>query len=283
MSLRYRAVKKVTREVKSRTLAQLEEYLKNYKYMVIAELVKVGSAELQTMRKLLRSVAVLKVARNRLVQKAIERVHGTKFDLTGQNLFIFTNKNPFELYLFLQRNKIATEAQAGMIAPKDIVVPEGNTGLAPGPVLSKFSKLKVPTKIVEGSIWIAKDTVVAKQGEVISKDVVELLNLLGIKPIETTLNLRLAYDGKEIIKDIRLDLDEMMKEIKNAQGNALKLALNASLPVVEVMPMLIQRAYQEYLKIAENLVVPEKDILPKNISKAKIIAETLYQRLKDKL
>ena len=170
-----------------------------------------------------------------------------------------------------------------MIAPKDIVVSEGNTGLAPGPVLSKFSKLKVPTRIVEGSIWIAKDTVVAKQGEVISKDVVELLNLLGIKPIETTLNLRFAFDGKAIIKDIRVDLEELTKEIKDAQGNALKLAINASLPITEVMPLLVQRAYQEYLKIAENIVIPEKEMLTKNISKAKLVAEKIYERVKDKL
>jgi len=282
MSLKYRAVKKITREVKAKILAQLEEYLRNYKYLIVAELTKVGSSELHVMRKMLRDFAILKVTRNRLLQKAIERVYGTKLELTGQNLFIFTNKNPFELYLFLQKNKIATEAQPGMIAPKDIIVPEGNTGLSPGPVLSKFSKLKVPTRIVEGSVWIAKDTVVTKKGEVINKDVVELLNLLGIKPIETTLNLRFAFDGKEILKEIRLDLEEVRNEIKSAQDNALKLALGIALPIKEIMPILIQRAYQEYLKIAENIVIPEKEILSKNISKAQIIAEALYQRVKDK-
>jgi len=282
MSLKYRAVKKITREVKAKILAQLEEYLRNYKYLIVAELTKVGSSELHVMRKMLRDFAILKVTRNRLLQKAIERVYGTKLELTGQNLFIFTNKNPFELYLFLQKNKIATEAQPGMIAPKDIIVPEGNTGLSPGPVLSKFSKLKVPTRIVEGSVWIAKDTVVTKKGEVINKDVVELLNLLGIKPIETTLNLRFAFDGKEILKEIRLDLEEVRNEIKSAQDNALKLALGIALPIKEIMPILIQRAYQEYLKIAENIVIPEKEILSKNISKAQIIAEALYQRIKDK-
>ena len=229
MSLRYRAIKKITRQVKARILSELENLLREYKFFLVADLVKIGSSELQAMRRMLRGIAVLKVARNRLVEKAIERVHNTKIELTGQNIFIFTNKNPYELYLFLQKNKILTEAQPGIVAPKDIIVNEGNTGLTPGPVLSKFSKLKVPTRIVEGSVWVAKDTVVAKKGEIISKEVVELLNLLGIKPIETTLNLKFVFDGKSLSREITIDLDKIKEEIMKAHQDSLDLAIQASL------------------------------------------------------
>jgi large subunit ribosomal protein L10 len=283
MSLRYRAVKKITRQVKARILSELENLLRENKFFIVADLVKIGSSELQAMRRMLRGIAVLKVARNRLVEKAIERVHNTKIEFTGQNIFIFTNKNPYELYLFLQKNKILTEAQPGMIAPKDIIVNEGNTGLTPGPVLSKFSKLKVPTKIVEGSVWIAKDTVVAKKGEVISKDVVELLNLLGIKPIETTLNLKFAFDGKSLLKEITIDLDKIREDIKKAHQDSLNLAIQASLPIREVMPILISKAYLDYLKVAESLVLPEKEILERNLVKAESLAKVLYEKIKDKV
>jgi large subunit ribosomal protein L10 len=283
MSLRYRAVKKITRQVKARILSELENLLRENKFFIVADLVKIGSSELQAMRRMLRGIAVLKVARNRLVEKAIERVHNTKIEFTGQNIFIFTNKNPYELYLFLQKNKILTEAQPGMIAPKDIIVNEGNTGLTPGPVLSKFSKLKVPTKIVEGSVWIAKDTVVAKKGEVISKDVVELLNLLGIKPIETTLNLKFAFDGKSLLKEITIDLDKIREDIKKAHQDSLNLAIQVSLPIREVMPILISKAYLDYLKVAESLVLPEKEILERNLVKAESLAKVLYEKIKDKV
>jgi len=283
MSLRYRAIKKITRQVKARILSELENLLREYKFFLVADLVKIGSSELQAMRRMLRGIAVLKVARNRLVEKAIERVHNTKIELTGQNIFIFTNKNPYELYLFLQKNKILTEAQPGIVAPKDIIVNEGNTGLTPGPVLSKFSKLKVPTRIVEGSVWIAKDTVVAKKGEIISKEVVELLNLLGIKPIETTLNLKFVFDGKSLSREITIDLDKIKEEIMKAHQDSLNLAIQASLPIREVMPILISKAYLDYLKIADNLVLPEKEILERNLVKAESLAKAVYEKVKDKV
>jgi len=283
MSLRYRAIKKITRQVKARILSELENLLREYKFFLVADLVKIGSSELQAMRRMLRGIAVLKVARNRLVEKAIERVHNTKIELTGQNIFIFTNKNPYELYLFLQKNKILTEAQPGIVAPKDIIVNEGNTGLTPGPVLSKFSKLKVPTRIVEGSVWIAKDTVVAKKGEIISKEVVELLNLLGIKPIETTLNLKFVFDGKSLLREITIDLDKIKEEIMKAHQDSLNLAIQASLPIREVMPILISKAYLDYLKIADNLVLPEKEILERNLVKAESLAKAVYEKVKDKV
>ena len=283
MSLRYRAIKKITRQVKARILSELENLLREYKFFLVADLVKIGSSELQAMRRMLRGIAVLKVARNRLVEKAIERVHNTKIELTGQNIFIFTNKNPYELYLFLQKNKILTEAQPGIVAPKDIIVNEGNTGLTPGPVLSKFSKLKVPTRIVEGSVWIAKDTVVAKKGEIISKEVVELLNLLGIKPIETTLNLKFVFDGKSLLREITIDLDKTKEEIMKAHQDSLNLAIQASLPIREVMPILISKAYLDYLKIADNLVLPEKEILERNLVKAESLAKAVYEKVKDKV
>jgi len=283
MSLRYRVIKKITRQVKARILSELENLLREYKFFLVADLVKIGSSELQAMRRMLRGIAVLKVARNRLVEKAIERVHNTKIELTGQNIFIFTNKNPYELYLFLQKNKILTEAQPGIVAPKDIIVNEGNTGLTPGPVLSKFSKLKVPTRIVEGSVWIAKDTVVAKKGEIISKEVVELLNLLGIKPIETTLNLKFVFDGKSLSREITIDLDKIKEEIMKAHQDSLNLAIQASLPIREVMPILISKAYLDYLKIADNLVLPEKEILERNLVKAESLAKAVYEKVKDKV
>lgn len=283
MSLKYRAVKKITRKVKERILQEIESYLKSYRFLIVADLFKIGSSEIQQIRKLLRRKAVIKVTRNRLLEKAIEKVFGSKkFSLSGQNMFIFTNMNPYELYIFLSKNKIPIPAQAGAIAPKDIIVPEGNTGLTPGPVLSKFSKLKVPTKIVEGSVWIAKDTVIAKAGEQISNDAVELLNLLGIKPLELTINLRMAFDGRTVLENISLNLEEITNEIKKAYEDGFRLALNAKLPLPEVLPLLIYEAYQNYLKILDSVVVPERESLERSLKKAESIAKLVQEKIKDK-
>ncbi len=284
MSLRYRPVKKITRKVKERILEELVQNLKNYKFLMVADLFKIRSSELQQIRLLLRPFAKLKCTRNRIMEKALEKVYGTKIlNLTGSNLFIFTNKNPYELSLFLSKNKIPIPAQPEAIAPKDIIIPEGNTGLTPGPILSKFSKLKVPTRIVEGSVWVAKDTVIVKQGEKISKEAVELLNLLGIKPLELSLNLKMAFDGKTVLEKLSLDLEEITSQLKKAVEDTFKLSIQARLPIRETIPILIQQAYLDYLKISESLVLPEKGILEKNIQKAETLARALYERIKDKI
>jgi len=166
-----------------------------------------------------------------------------------------------------------------MKAPIDIIVPAGNTGLTPGPILSKFSKLKVPTKIEEGSVWIAKDTIVAKQGTEITKEIVELLNLLNIKPISKTLNLKFAFDGKNIIEKIVLDIEEIRKEIIDAYNNALKIALNNALPVKETLPALILSAQMNSIKLLQNMVLPEKESLSFNLIKAQMLAKYLLDKL----
>ena len=68
------------------------------------------------------------------------------------------NKSPFKLNVLLAKNKIMMIARGGDIASIDIVVPAKNTGIAPGPMLTEFKEAGIPTKIDQGTIWIAKDS-----------------------------------------------------------------------------------------------------------------------------
>ena len=51
----------------------------------------------------------------------------------------------------------------------DVIIPPKNTGIAPGPMLTDFKENGVPTKIDQGTIWIMKETIPVKKGEVISE------------------------------------------------------------------------------------------------------------------
>ena len=50
-------------------------------------------------------------------------------------------------------NKVAAPAKAGALAPVDVFVPKGNTGLGPEKT-SFFQALAIPTKIARGTIEI---------------------------------------------------------------------------------------------------------------------------------
>jgi large subunit ribosomal protein L10 len=285
---KYIAIKKISRERKEKTINELVSYLKNYKYFTIADLFKIKSADLQELRKIFYNSFKFKVVKNSLFRAALKKVYEEntvkKLEpyLQKQNIYIFSNANPYEIYLQLEKNKIKTAAKPGDIADEDIIIPAGNTGIAPGPVMSKFSKLKIPTKVEEGAITVTKDTVVVKKGDKISSEVVELLNLLGIKPISVTLKLKYGFDGKNIIENIYLDLNQIKKEIEKAQQYVLNLSLNAILPIKEIMPIIITQAHNNSIKVLQSLVIPDKEALKYSIQRAILNAQNIYELLKTK-
>ena len=285
---KYIAVKKTSRERKEKIINELVGYLKNYKYFIIADLFKIKSADLQALRKIFYDSLKFKVVKNSLFRVALKKVYEEntikKLEpyLQKQNIFIFSNANPYEIYLQLEKNKIKTAAKPGDVAEEDIIIPAGNTGITPGPVMSKFSKLKIPTKVEEGAITVTKDTVVVKKGDKISSEVVELLNLLGIKPISVTLKLKYGFDGKNIIENIYIDLNQIKKEIEKAQQYVLNLSLNAILPIKEIMPIIITQAHNNSIKVLQSLVIPDKEVLKYSIQRAISNAQNIFELLKSK-
>ena len=107
---------------------------------------------------------------------------------------MFTNMSPFKLNVLLAKNKIMLAARGGDISSIDIVVPEKNTGIAPGPMLTEFKEAGIPTKIDQGTIWISKETTPVKKGGVINEKLAPLLGKLDIKPVEAGISLYSAIE-----------------------------------------------------------------------------------------
>lgn len=274
-------------EVKKSIVEKLITLFQKYSTFAIGNLYGMKAKHIQSIRKNFKGTLELYVAKNTLIKKALERL--PKFEkyreeiskyLTGQNILIFTNLNPFSLYLLLEKNKIASEASPGDVATEDIVVPAGNTGLQPGPILSKFSAAKIPTKIQEGSVWIVKDTVVAKKGEVISADLADILKKLGLKPIMVGLKLKMAFDGTVIPGEVlAIDLEKYKSELKTAVEYALNLAFNIAYPTRETLPLLISKAYMEARAIAVASALPVPDVLKDSISIAIARGKRLFEEI----
>jgi large subunit ribosomal protein L10 len=151
--------------------------------------------------------------------------------LSGSNVFLFTNMNPFKLALLLEKSKVRLIAKAGDVASFDVIVPAGNTGLPPGPIISQLNAVGLPTRIESGSVWIAKDTLVARKGEVISEKLASVLSKLGIKAVEAGLTLKAVYDDGLLIEErqLTLNIDETRKQLEAAQNEAFRLSINIAL------------------------------------------------------
>jgi len=272
---------------KAQQVEEIKKLLSQYKVVGIASLEKVRAAQLQELKKKLEKQVYMRVFKNTLVKRAIEELNDSRLKkleeyLTGANIFLFTNMNPFKLSILLEKNKVKAIAKAGDKAVNDIIVPAGNTGLPPGPVISQFSAVGIPTRIESGSVWINKDTLVCKKGEVISLQLANILSKLGIKAVEIGLTLKVVYDDGQIIteEDLMIDLEEIRKSIEEAQSYAFNLSINAAIPMPENISLLLQKAQQEAYTLAVNAAVPTKETIEDLLRKAYAEALSLSQQIK---
>ena len=73
---------------------------------------------------------------------------------------------------------VPAAAKAGAVAPKDVYLQAGNSGLEPSST-SFFQALNIQTKIVKGSIEIVSDFHICKVGERVTLSAQALLSKLG--------------------------------------------------------------------------------------------------------
>ncbi len=277
-------------EWKIREVEELAELIKKYGVIAIADLSKVPTKQLQILRKKLRDKIVFRVTKNTLFKLAARKAGLKNFEefskyLEGMNLFLFANMNPFELVILLDKNAIPAPAKPGDIAPKEIVVPAGSTGIPPGPMLSVFGRLKIPTRVQDGVIWIAKDTVVAKPGDKISPELASILNKLGIEPLEVKLTLKAVYDHGLIIPKDKLvvDLEEYKQNILEAFTNALKVGVEIAYPEPVVLKYTLTKAYINALALALEATIISPETIELILMKAEAAAKSLASILAEKV
>ena len=278
-------------EWKKKLVEEIKGYLRRYRYLLVADLYKVRAAQLQELRKMLRGRALIKVLKNTLVSRAVDDVKDDKPGLEdikaylhGQNIFIFTDENPFELARLVERFKVKVIPAPGDVATSDIVVPAGNTGMPPGPIISTLSALGIPTRIEAGSIWITKDTVVARKGDTISYELAYVLSKLGMKALELGITLKVAYMDGLIVpgEQLSLDIEGMKEAIAEAHTAAINLSLNASYPTKETSALLVQMAHTRALALALAAAIPTPETLNLLLARAEAEATTLSKLLAEK-
>ena len=243
--------------LKADEVQEIKGVLSRYNTVGIASLEKVRAAQLQKLKKKLEKSAYLRVIKNSLIKRAIANSDKAGIEkleeyLTGPNLFLFTNLNPFTLSILLDKSRVNATARAGDVAAFDVTVPAGNTGLPPGPIISQFTAVGLRTRIESGSVYVSKDTTVVKKGEPISAQLGSLLAKLGIKPVEVGLGLKLVYDDGIILTedDLKVDLDEVQRSVEEAHQFAFNLSLEAAYPIPENISFLLRKAHQESYSLA---------------------------------
>jgi large subunit ribosomal protein L10 len=262
-------------EEKSSEVDAIKDILKEYKSIGIASLKKVRASQLQELKKTMQGKVYLRVLKNTLVRLAIEEMKQEDLKkleqfLDGSNVYLFTSLNPFKLALLLERGKVKTTAKAGDTAAMDVIVPAGNTGQPPGPIISQLNLVGLPTRIESGSVWVSKDTLVARKGEAIGEQLAGVLSKLNIKAVELGISMRAVFDnGLVIVGDqLKVDVDATRRSVEQSNQEAFALALGISYASKDTIKPLLQQAHQKAIALSVSAAIPTKDTIGELIRKA---------------
>lgn len=273
---------------KSQMYQQLQELPKQYKVLALVKMTKVRASQILPLRKKLKGEVEFVSIKDKVAQKAFEKIDlpGIKemiVELKGQCLFMFTNMSPFKLNVLLAKNKIMLAARGGDISSIDIVVPEKNTGIAPGPMLTEFKEAKIPTKIDQGTIWISKETIPVKKGERINEKLAPLLGKLDIKPVEAGISLYsaleegLMYSQEEMVIDIAKIKDQFIQ----AHQQAISLSIEAAYVTPENIIQILSKAAQSARSVSIETGFMTDETKEQILQKADSQAKSLASKAKD--
>ena len=267
---------------------KLVELPKKYKTVSIIKMRKVRSTQILPLRKTLKGEVEIVCVKNNIAQKALEKldIPGIKeisVDLKEQVIFIFTNMSPFKLNVLLGKNKVMMGARTGDIASIDIVVPAKNTGIAPGPMLTEFKDAGIPTKIDQGTIWIAKDTTPAKKGDIINEKLASLLGKLDIKPVEAGISLYSAVEHglKYTAEEMIVDVEKTRNTFAQFHQEAVSLSIEAGYITADNISQILSKASQSARSVSIESGFMTSETKEQILQKADAQAKAIVAQSKD--
>ncbi len=263
------------------------DLLETYDSVGVVSVTGIPSKQLQDMRRGLHGSAALRMSRNTLLVRALEEVDDGLEELTqyisGEVGLVATNDNPFGLFQQLEESKTPAPINAGEVAPNDIVIPEGDTGIDPGPFVGELQQIGANARIQEGSIKVMEDSVVVEEGETVSTDVANVLTELGIEPKEVGLDLRGVYSEGVLFtpEELEIDVEEYRADIQSAAASARNLSVNAEYPTTQTAPALIRKAQGEAKSLGLQAAIESPDLADDLVSKADAQVRALAAQIDD--
>ncbi len=278
-------------KAKLNKVSNLASLIEKYQYVSLLRTEQIGSKQFQSIKKALRPKVIVQMARNSLMTRAIEVGAKSKKNLDrlipfveGSVAFAFTNISPFELSDLLVENKAKAPAKVGTIAPADIIIEAGNTGFAPGPLITDLSQVGLKTRIQGGSIWITQDHTIVKAGETVSRAQALVLSRLGLEPYEIFLKITAAYDDGIILtaEVFQIRRSDVVDNLTAAAQEVLALALTMNYISDETVPLLLQQAATEARNLSLFAAIPTDETTNQILAQIEQSALALAQEVRRK-
>jgi large subunit ribosomal protein L10 len=270
------------RKDKIEAVDALATKISQYPVVGVMSLHKVPADALQKIRGELTE-AVIKVERKSVLAKALEKSGKKELAklLESQPAVVLSKMNPFKLYKFVQKKKTKAAAKPGDLAPENIVVPAGPTEIPPGPAISALTKVKIAAKVEGGKIAVAKDSPVAKKGDVISAELASALSMLKMQPMEIGLEISaLMEDGMLYGKDVlAVDETKIISDIGLAASQAFNLSINSGWPTKQTIGPMITKAFLNAKSLGLEAGILDTGVIEDLLAKAKRQADALAAKV----
>ena len=253
---------------------ELVAFVDSFNSIGVVGVAGIPSRQLQAMRRELHGSADVRMSRNTLMTRAIEEASEGAAELTeyveGQVALIGTNDNPFGLYKQLEASKTPAPINAGEVAPNDVVIPEGDTGVDPGPFVGELQTVGASARIMDGSIKVTEDSKVLEESEVVDEDLASVLTELGIEPKEVGLDLKGVYSEGVLFEpdELAIDVEEYRADVESAAAAARNLSVNAAYPTAATAGTLLAKGSGEATSLGLHAAIESPDVVPDLIGRA---------------
>ncbi|KAM4083045.1 hypothetical protein ACB094_08G027300 [Castanea mollissima] len=234
--------------------------LSQYSQVLIVHADNVGSNQLQKIRTGLRGDSVILMGKNTMMKRSVklhaeatgnEAIMNLVPLLVGNVGLVFTKGDLKEVSEEISKYKVGAPARVGLVAPIDVVVPPGNTGLDPSQT-SFFQVLNIPTKINKGTVEIITPVELIKKGDKVGSSEAALLAKLGIRPFSYGLVVLSVYDNGSVFDPEVLNLteDDLIEKFATGISMVTSLSLAISYPTLAAAPHMFTNAYKNVLSVA---------------------------------
>jgi large subunit ribosomal protein LP0 len=248
---------------KAKFKVKLEKYIEQYPAILVCSIDHVGSNQMQKVRISIRGRANILCGKNTMIRRVMtDLVEAEKYpqlssllqsDLIKFNVaLIFCGVNDLAaIRKEVESNRVPAAAKTGVVAPVDVTLPAGPTGLDPGQT-AFFQAAGLATKITKGAIELINPVTLIKKNEKVSSTAVALLTKMGIRPFHFGIIVSNVYENGFIYKASVLDLtkEDLLRKFIAGVSYVACVSLGARYPTLASVVHSVARGYQKLAAIA---------------------------------
>ncbi len=255
-----------------------------YKVIGIVQLKGVPDRLLQSTKNALRQNTKFIMGRKTLLKRILESNADTKKlveGLTDTSAIILSNDDPFELHSKFSSNSLRLAAKPGQIAPDDVSIKAGETGIQPGQTVTDLKSAGIDVQIQKGKVVIAKDKVIVKKGEVIGTGMAKGLHTLDILPFMAIIEPSVLLSDGILFnkKALSINAQFLTRELAACFGRALSLSLEANIINNYTINNFIAKAYNNALNLGLEAKLPDSGIVDLLLAGAAAQAAALNSKM----